>query len=187
MKIYRSLILMVLLAIAGASAYATPTSIDPTPILRNGGGSEPVVFTFTGAFSDPTAATTGITYQNVSGQTFTGITLEFTTLSTTPPDGTLSYLCDNTVDPFFTTCEEDPTDNNKTTFFGIDDSHPGIPNLADFNISLGNFPDGASVTFDGTANGSISATPEPASALLFVSGLGMIASFLKRRSNILAT
>jgi hypothetical protein len=186
MKIYRSLILMVLVAIAGASAYATPTNIDPTPILRGGGGSEPVAFTFTGAFADPAAANAGITYLNVSGQTFTGITLEFKTI-TNPPGGTLSYLCDNTVDPFFQHCEEDPTDNNKTIFFGIGPGFPGIPNGADFNIALFDFPSGASVTFDGTANGAVSATPEPASALLFLSGLGMIASFLKRRSNILAT
>jgi PEP-CTERM motif len=183
MKIYKSLILMVLLAIAGASAYATPTSIDPTPILRGGGGSTPVVFTFTGAFATPAAANAGLDYLNISGQTFTGITLDFTTVT----GGPLSYLCDNTVDPFFEHCQEDPTDNNKTIFFGIGPGHPGIPNLTDFNIALFDFPSGASVTFNGTANGAFSATPEPASALLFLSGLGIIARFLKRRSNTVTT
>jgi hypothetical protein len=187
MKIYRSLILMVLLAMAGASAYATPTSVDPNPILRGGSGSEPVVSTFAGAFASPAAANTGLTYFNNSGQTFTGITLDFTTLFTTPPGGTLLYTCDNTMDPFFEFCKEDPTDNNKTIFYGINADFPGIPNLADFNIALFNFPLGASVSFIGTANGAFSATPEPASALLFLSGLGIIARFLKRRSNTVTT
>jgi hypothetical protein len=183
MKIYRSLILMVLLAIAGASAYATPTSIDPTPILRGGGGSQPIGFTFFGTFATPTAADAGLDYENTSLQTFTGIALEFTTLT---PGVTLSYP-NCIVQAFFEHCEVDPADNNRTIFYGIGPDFPGITNGTHFVIALGNFPDGVSVEFTGTANGAFSATPEPASALLFLSGLGAIASFLKRRSNTVTT
>jgi hypothetical protein len=178
MRSYTWLCLIILLGLGSATAQASPTGIDPTVILRGGGGSEPVIFAFSGAFSNP--GTDNTTYQNITSQPFTGITLNFNVTA----GGPLTFSCgDPTLDPFFTSCMIDPTNNNRIIFFGMDGGHPGIGPLIDFNVFIPDLPNPSALTFTGTANGATALTPEPTSALLFLSGVGAIAGFLKRRSN----
>jgi hypothetical protein len=188
MKLYKYLILMGLLGIAATEANAGSIPIDPTVILRNGGGSEPVGPAFGGAFAKDTANNidiNNITYQNISTETFTSLDLLFQTVI----GGSLIFNCDTNNnfdqnDPFFTTCTN-PT-ANEIKFSGLDFYHQGILAGADFNLYIPDLPDPSSVTFVATAGTASSVTPEPASALLFVIAMGAIALFLKRRSNLIA-
>jgi hypothetical protein len=150
---------------------------------------------------DPTHTNTE--FINHSGQIWTSLTLEFTsispsTLSFTPTDNA------NTVDPYFNNSRSGFLDNGHpfVTFFGIDSMHPGIlpadPNscgdgpstctgptgtfhnrpiyLFDFAI-LSDVSDSV-LTGNWTLTGSAT-VPEPATVLLVLAG-GLLLFFFKR-------
>jgi hypothetical protein len=218
MKLYKNLTLMVLfgmtLVMLGVAAAANATAIDPGVGLRGDGASVPVGPAFSGGFQTTApefapfqCATTAVDgsptgdgsntncFQNVSTFTFVALTLTF--------DNTLlSYACDNSQDPFFTSCRNDPT-NHAVTFYGLgsldyaayvggsgnacDGACLGIPSgdLGHFLIALetADFtgPDTTDMTgYTAVADLPVGSTPEPASALLFVIAMGAIALFLKR-------
>jgi hypothetical protein len=196
MKLYRYLTLMFLLGMVVAAANATAT--DPGVILRSDGSSQPVGPTFAGAFqamaTDPFVCTSaGLgpgdnCFQNVSTFTFVALTLTFHD----PLHPLLTFGCGaNSPDPFFSSCS---ASGNVVTFSGVecveDSGCGGIPSgvigggdVGHFRVGLVNL-DGTSDTADTNityqAVADIGTTPEPASALLFVIGIGVIALFLKR-------
>jgi hypothetical protein len=182
MKLYKYLMLVGLLAIAATGANAGPIGTDPTVILRGGGGSFPVGPTFGGTFAKDTANNINIdniTYNNISGQTFTDLVLLFTV----SVPASLTYSCDTANvfdqnDPFFTTCTA--LAPNKIEFSGMDMYHSGILAGDDFNLYIPDLPDPSSATFVATADVASGTTPEPASLLLFVIAIGAIAIFFKR-------
>jgi hypothetical protein len=170
----RFLVLGVVIGFMSLTMHAQ-TPVDPTPILRGGGGSQAIIGqTFTGALLP--GDTTGLNYENMTGETFIAINLVFF------GDPSLVYSCYTgvdplLVDPFFNNCQ---VNGNHVLFSGLDPNHPGIgPANPHFNIFLQDLT--LPVSFDGTA--FVSSTPEPEAALLFLTGLGAIAGFLKRRSN----
>jgi len=189
---------MFLLGMVSTAANATAT--DPGVILRGDGASEAVGPIFAGAFQTPAGAlftcpTEGPSdncFQNESGFTFSALHLYFA------PNPSLSLSCgNNSPDPFFQNCvvADDVTFNGisttEITFSGLGSSDfcdgdcQGIKNTDHFLVGLvtadGTTPDTTdSVSYSAVADPPISATPEPASALLFVTGIGAIALFLKR-------
>jgi len=207
---------MFLLGMMSAAANATATDpgvIDPGVILRGDGASEQVGPAFAGGFQttnldafqcatnkadgSPTGDGSNTNcFQNVTG-TFTELHLFLT-----PTNPLLSISCgDNSLDPFFQNCVVadkimfNGISTTEITFSGLGSSDAcgeggcqGIQNSDHFLVGLVNM-DGTPDTTDNATYSAVAdlpATPEPASALLFLSGLGMIASFLKRRSNTVA-
>jgi hypothetical protein len=192
MKLYRVFLCFVFL---GLLAGATYSQTDPGVGLRGTGASSGITgTTFTGTFpgtctdTNNCGATNFVDYSNanMSGATFVGIQLTFTS------EVNLSYTCDNSQDPFFTSCSNDPL-NHEVTFSGL--SSPVNLSLAAAAASndcgTGGcqgilFGDHFSLflesndTPDFTGMAEVVVTPEPASALLFVIGIGAIALFLKR-------
>lgn len=192
MRLYKYLPLMFLLGITmvmfgvASSTYATPT--DPGVGLRNDGASTPIVGTsFGGTFTDTCSNTSGDTnclnfFNNnpdSSAFTFVALHLFFN-------DPSLSYTCDNSLDPFFLSCTPDPS-LHEITFSGLgfdatglcggEVACQGIPSGGHFSLALESSDKPA---FTGMADFAGGTTPEPASALLFVIGIGAIALFLKR-------
>lgn len=199
MKSFKYLILLTVAVMFSAVAQATPD--DPTIILRNGGGSEPIAGTaFGGFFPTPTGSPfacpdDGVDnncYENINPFTFTGIELTFTNLN-------LIYGCENDDShPLFTGCS---VANNVVTFSGLntdyyssyfenDDSgcpvDQGITSDCHFEISIVGLPQGVTTGYTGLADTATSETPEPAPALLFVIAMGAIALLLKRRNSFVA-
>jgi hypothetical protein len=191
MKLYKNLTLMVLfgmtLVMLGMASAAYATSIDPTVILRGDGASMRITgLAFAGAFPTPTGApfecTGGVPqnncFQNANTFTFIAIHLLFNNTA-------LTYTCDNSQDPFFTSCQ---ATGNEVTFGGLgsvdstnacDGDCRGIPGGVNGHFEIGiNTND--MITYTGMAEKASSNTPEPASALLFVIAMGAIALFLKR-------
>jgi hypothetical protein len=171
MKLCKCLSLVVLLGIPALAVHASVTPVgDPETILRGTQGDATTVITsFMGTL---TSASNNENFTNGTMYTFVALDLFF---SSSPP---MTYTCNNSEDPFFTTCL---ASGNEVEFYGLDAD--GIPSMMGFNIELIGLKPGSSVAFSGAAFG---ATPEPASALLFFSGLGAMVGFLKRRSDSIA-
>jgi hypothetical protein len=180
------------------AAVENATTIDPGVILRGDGTSLPVGPAFGGGFqataTDPFVCTSaGLgpgdnCFQNVSTFTFVALTLTFND----PLHPLLTFGCGaNSQDPFFSSCS---ASGNVVTFSGVecveDSGCGGIPSgvidggdVGHFRVGLVNM-DGTSDTMDTNitykAVADIGSTPEPASVLLFVIAIGVIALFLKR-------
>jgi len=203
MKLYKYLMLVGLLGIATTGANAGPIGTDPGVILRGDGLSMPITgLTFAGAFPTPTGAPFQCTsdgpqnncFQNANTFTFIAIHLFF-------DNAALTYTCDNSQDPFFTSCQ---ATGNEVTFSGLGFANPSFGGLgfADSSNACGgeigcqgiqgnnHFEIGINTnditTYSAIADKASSKTPEPASALLFVIAIGAIALFLKRRSNLIS-
>jgi hypothetical protein len=218
MKLYKNLTLMVLfgmtLVMLGMAAAASATTIDPGVGLRGDGASELVGSSFGGGFQTTATdafvcATTGVDgsptgdlsntncFQN-NTTTYIALNLVFTN---PPSNPSLTYSCDNSLDPFFLYCSGS---GNVVTFFGLgsgvstdslagyvqtndcpDGDCQGIQNLNHFLLALENMDGSADltdtgITYTAVADLAVGSTPEPASVLLFVIAMGAIALFLKR-------
>lgn len=205
MKLYKYFLLMSLLGIVATAANAGSTKIDPTIILRNGGGSQPIEGVAFGGFypasesdafacfnSDNNLEPDSNCFQNANEFTFTGLHLTFDNLS-------LAYSCDNSQDPFFTNCS---VSDFEVTFSGVtnnffsdfsaffapsnncDGGCNGIFGGTHFVLDIVGLPDGVTTGYTGVADTAVTNTPEPASSLLFVIAMGAIALFLKRRNGL---
>jgi hypothetical protein len=207
MKFYRVFLCFVFLGLLAGAAYSQTT--DPGVILRGDGASEGVGLTFSGSFQTTGSdafqcATTGVDgsptgdgsntncFYNNSGFTFTALHLFFA-----PTTAVLS-CGSNSPDPFFQNCFV--TDNvtvngistTEITFSGLGSNDgcgvevpcAGIPDGQHFLLGLvdinGNPDTTDSASYSAVADTPTTVTPEPASALLFVIGIGAIALFLKR-------
>jgi hypothetical protein len=203
MRLYRVFLCFVFLGLLAGAVYS---QTDPTVGLRGDGASTAIVgTTFFGTF--PGADTTTPCPTDLSGNTncldYSNNNLSSPTTNTTfialhlyfaPTNPSLTYTCDNSLDPFFTSCSVS-ADGNEVTFSGlsstvllsaaVQNSCPGgdckgIPSgdveLSHFSLFLESTD---KLTFTGVADLAV-VTPEPASALLFVIGIGAIALFLKR-------
>lgn len=188
MKLYRFFICFVFLGLLAGAAYS---QTDPGVGLRGGTTSTDITTTvFSGMFpgaptcTDPTSCADAnfVDYINAipNNATIVGISLTFTT------DLNLSYTCDNSLDPYFTSCSYSGdtvtfsgTGTDATGLCGGSESGqpacPGILSGNDFRFTLDT---GDAPSFTGMAE--VVTTPEPASAVLFVIGIGAIALFLKR-------
>jgi hypothetical protein len=206
MKLYKYLLLMGLLGILATGANAGSTLIDPTIILRGGGGSQPIEGVGFGG-SYPASSTDAFAcfnsdggalepdsncFQNANEFTFTGLHLFF-------DNSALAFSCDNSQDPFFTNCS---VSDNEVTFSGVtnnffsdfsaffapsnncDGNCDGIFGGNHFVLDIVGLPDGVTTGYTGVADTAVTSTPEPASSLLFVIAMGAIALFLKRRSGL---
>jgi hypothetical protein len=196
MKLYRVFLCFVFLGLLAGAAYS---QTDPGIILRSDGSSELVTTpTFGGTFQtmegDPflcTSAGDGSNtncFKNGTGTTFIALHLFFA--PTTAPLSCGS----NSPDPFFQNCVVadgvmfNGISTTEITFSGLGSTDgcggvacKGIQNTDDFLLGLvdinGNPDLTDNVTYSAVAD---IITPEPASALLFVIGMGAIALFLKR-------
>jgi hypothetical protein len=180
MRIGRPLLFLVLVGLCAVAAQAD--GIDPKIILRGGGGSTVVSdLSFTGTFD---AAHSSLDFINESGQSFDSLALEFT--ATVGELGAFSCEATEVSDPYFTNCF---ASGNTIRFFGENGTKTGIPScqpgveqvcdgtFSDFFLSIDPALTGTeSATFTGTAN-----TPEPASAVLLVTGLAGLAGLGWRR------
>jgi hypothetical protein len=196
MKLYRVFLCFVFLGLLAGAAYS---QTDPTVGLRGDGASTQINGTsFGGTFNNTcadttpnpdTPATNCLDYynnnQNSPDNAFVAIDLYLAP--------TLTYTCDNKLDPYFANCNVynnvtfDGQLTTEVTFSGVgidatglcggsgQDACQGILYNDHFSLFLdtGDMP-----TFIGVAE--VVTTPEPASALLFVIGIGAIALFLKR-------
>jgi hypothetical protein len=169
MKLYKCLSLVVLLGIPALAVHASVTAVgDPDTLLR---GTQVDATTVISSFAGTlTSASDNENFTNGTMYPFVALDLFF-------PSG-MTYSCDNSQDPFFTTCT---VTGDEVEFYGLD-APDGIPPGANYNIEVTGLPSG-SFDFTGAAFGP---TPEPASALLFLSGFGAMVGFLKRRSNSIA-
>ena len=182
MRLYKYLTLMFLLGMVSAAANATAT--DPGVGLRGDGASTPILgvgfsdtFTNTCADSNPNPETPGITNcldyfnansNNPPNNTFVALHLFFV------DNPLLTYSCADSLDPFFTSCI---VSGDEVTFSGGGGIPSGGVAQSHFSIFL---TTGDTPAFTGVADLAVVTTPEPASALLFVIGIGAIALFLKR-------
>jgi hypothetical protein len=218
MKLYKNLTLMVLfgmtLVMLGMSAAANGTAIDPGVGLRGDGASELVGQTFGGGFqttatdafvcatSKMDGSPTGDLSNTNCFQNNTATYIALNLVFTNPPSNpSLTYSCDNSLDPFFLYCSGS---GNEVTFYGLsgevstdflaayvqpndcgDGGCQGIQNLNHFLLALENLDGSADVndtgiTYTAVADLAVGSTPEPASVLLFVIAMGAIALFFKR-------
>jgi hypothetical protein len=193
MKLYRVFLCFVFLGLLAGAAYS---QTDPGVGLRGDGASTPIVgTTFLGTFpgmdtttpcpTDPSGNTNCLDYynNNPNSPNNTFIALHVTFLPTTP---SLTYTCDNSLDPFFASCS---VSGDEVTFSGVAIDATGGCGGADqpscVGILVGDhfslFLESTDTPgFTGMADLAVVTTPEPASALLFVIGIGAIALFLKR-------
>ncbi len=176
---------------------ALADGVDPVFKLGGGGASTPLTsdtFSFTVNQADAVAGFVSFDFINFTGATIVQLNLD-------APAGFL-FSCDNTGDPYFTTCSPTMATAGPTTlsFFGLDEIHTGIPTAnqvfcgggefvegppnctadvpaSDFTITVGvaDMPMGSS--FDVT--GHLIPAAEPATLLMVLAGgLGFLA--LKR-------
>jgi hypothetical protein len=192
LKSARLFFFLVLLASSAVATFAQ--TIDPGVILRGDGSSEPVGLVFAGEFQTPTGAqfacptdgTQDNCFSNASGFTFIALHLFFD--PTTAPLSCGS----NSLDPFFQNCVTDNviidgSPKTEITFSGLGSTEgcggpcPGILDGQHFLLGLVDI-NGNPDTTDNAVYSAVAdiPTPEPASALLFVIGIGAIALFLKR-------
>ena len=197
MKITRLLVTVAFLGISCSVALAD--GVDPVFKLGGGGASTPLTsdtFSFTVNQADAVAGFVSFDFINFTGATIVQLNLD-------APAGFL-FSCDNTGDPYFTTCSPTTATAGPTTlsFFGLDAIHTGIPTAtrvfcgeefeefeegppnctadvraSDFTITVGvaDMPTGSS--FDVT--GHLIPAAEPATLLMVLAGgLGFLA--LKR-------
>ncbi len=195
MKITRLLVMVAFLGISCSVALAD--GVDPVFKLGGGGASTPLTsdtFSFTVNQADAVAGFVSFDFINFTGATIVQLNLD-------APAGFL-FSCDNTGDPYFTTCSPTTATAGPTTlsFFGLDAIHTGIPTAnhvfcgeeefeegppnctadvpaSDFTITVGvaDMPTGSS--FDVT--GHLIPAAEPATLLMVLAGgLGFLA--LKR-------
>jgi hypothetical protein len=206
MRLYRVFLCFVFLGLLAGAAYS---QTDPGVGLRGDGLSTPIGPidpNFAGTFPGTTCADTNpntettVTncldyfnnYQSSPNNTFIALNLVFTNPLSNP---SLTYSCDNSLDPFFLYCS---ASGNVVKFYGVssevyaasvdgssnlcpDGDCQGIPSgdVASSHFSLF-LTTGDRPSFMGVADLAVVTTPEPASALLFVIGIGAIALFLKR-------
>jgi hypothetical protein len=194
-KITRLLVMVAFLGISCSVALAD--GVDPVFKLGGGGASTPLTsdtFSFTVNQADAVAGFVSFDFINFTGATIVQLNLD-------APSGFL-FSCDNTGDPYFTTCSPTTATAGPTTlsFFGLDEIHTGIPTAnhvfcgdgefvegppnctadvptSDFTITVGvaDMPMGSS--FDVT--GHLIPAAEPATLLMVLAGgLGFLA--LKR-------
>jgi hypothetical protein len=185
MRISRPLMFLVLMGLCAVAAQAD--GIDPKIKLRGGGGSTVVSdLVFTGTFD---FANSSLDFINESGQNFDSLALEFTHV--VGAVGAFSCEATEVSDPYFTTCT---ASGDTIRFFGEHGTQTGIPSctpgesgcdgtLSDFLLLIDPALTGTeSATFTGTANSpSPTATPEPGSAVLLVTGLAGLAGLGWRR------
>ena len=205
MKITRLLVLVAMIALTCSVAMADGT--DPVFKLGGGGGSE-VLTKFTFSFTvDPAkefSCNDGDVCVSLDFINFTHTTIG--QLNLNAPGG-FTFSCDPTGDPYFNNCSpQSPTAGPTTlSFFGLDDSHPGIlsagsvtcspdepetvpdsddectadnGSASDFLINIDLGAPGA-VTSSFTVGGVLVPTPEPGTlVLVLAAGLGFVA--LKR-------
>jgi hypothetical protein len=205
MKLYRVFLCFVFLGLLAGAAYS---QTDPTVGLRGDGASTPIgpndtnfagTFPGTSCADNNTNTETSVTncldyfnnYPISPNNTFVGIQMTLTPISNA------FYTCDNALDPFFTSCS---VSGDTVTFSGLSSTTvhllsaaaaqpnacgtggcQGIPSgdvggLSDFSLFLTTTD---TPSFTGVADLAV-VTPEPASAVLFVIGIGAIALFLKR-------
>lgn len=123
MKISRWLVLFAVLGISCTVALADGT--DPVMKLGGGGASTPLTgFTFSFNFTKTSSAQTTATFDFINN---TGATIGEVDLLAT---GTgLGFSCDNTDDVYFNTCTPTETTASPVNirYFGLDDTHFGIP------------------------------------------------------------
>jgi hypothetical protein len=198
-KITRLLVLVAFLGISCSVALAD--GVDPVFKLGGGGASTPLTsdtFSFTVNQADAVAGFVSFDFINFTGATIVQLNLD-------APAGFL-FSCDNTGDPYFTTCSPTTATAGPTTlsFFGLDEIHTGIPTAtqvfcgdeeieeeegppncvvtggdpnSDFIITVGVADMPAGSSFDVT--GHLIPAAEPATLLMVLAGgLGFLA--LKR-------
>jgi hypothetical protein len=182
-------ILLLVTAVTTLSAFAVADTVpnDPQVIVRPCSGSNSLVFSEGSNLYDSTAQTQflapsgqgEVCYANQTGQTLGG--LDITASGGNVNDPLNIFNCSQ--NPFFANCSYSDVVNNSITFhfFGTDEKHPGIvPFQAFCNIdvvaahgcvTVGEF-DFIQEGFNGDVTYTAEATPvpEPASALLFMSG-----------------
>ena|ERR1700722_3765200 len=195
MKLYRVFICFVFLGLLAGAAYSQTD--DPGIILRGDGASELVTTpTFGGAFQTMTGepflcASAGDGSNTNCFQNGTGTTFIALHLFLTPTNPSLPISCgNNSLDPFFQNCFVTPLGGSITeiTFSGLGSSDgcggvacKGIQNSDHFLLGMVDINGNPDLTDTATYSALADlATPEPASALLFVIGMGAIALFLKR-------
>ncbi|HXJ13136.1 MAG TPA: hypothetical protein VNH19_12760 [Candidatus Limnocylindrales bacterium] len=206
MKIFRLLVLVAFLGFTCSVAMADAT--DPVFKLGGGGNSE-VLTSDTFAFSvnpnqefscNVTDVCVSLDFINFTGATVIQLNL-------LAPAG-FTYSCDNTIDPYFTSCSPHTATAGPTTisFFGLDATHLGIQTahkifgecdgdgddedddeegcqadngaLSDFNLIIDLGLPGA-ITHAFTVQGTLIPAAEPGTlVLVFAAGLGFLA--LKR-------
>lgn len=202
MKICRLLVPVVFFAFSCSVALADAT--DPVFKLGGGGNSE-VLTSDTFAFSvnpnqefscNVTDVCVSLDFINFTGATIIKLNL-------LAPAG-FTYSCDNTVDPYFTSCSPHTATAGPTTisFFGLDATHLGIQTahkifgecdgdddeedsctadngaLSDFNLTIDLGLPGV-ITHAFTVQGTLIPAAEPGTlVLVFAAGLGFLA--LKR-------
>lgn len=204
MKIGRLLVLVAFFGFSCSVALADAT--DPVFKLGGGGHSE-VLTSNTFAFSvnpnkefscNVTDVCVSLDFINFTGATVIKLNL-------LAPAG-FTYSCDNTVDPYFTSCTPHTATPGPTTlsFFGLDATHLGIQTahkifgecddddeedegegctadngaLSDFNLTIDLGVRGA-ITHAFTVHGTLIPAAEPGTlVLVFAAGLGFLA--LKR-------
>src|SRR6266403_3849567 len=178
---------------------ALADGVDPVFKLGGGGASTPLTsdtFSFTVNQADAVAGFVSFDFINFTGATIVQLNLD-------APAGFL-FSCDNTGDPYFTTCSPTTATAGSTTlsFFGLDAIHTGIPTAnhvfcgddeieeeegpphctadvraSDFTITVGVADMPAGSSFDVT--GHLIPAAEPATLLMVLAGgLGFLA--LKR-------
>jgi hypothetical protein len=186
---------------ASSAAFATGT--DPVMKLGGGGGSQVLTtptFSFSFTQTNPPQTSFFVDFINNTGLNMAAVDL----LITGSPG--LMFTCDNSIDPYFTTCGNILEGNGQylITFFGTDATHLGIPfatlvtcadgsqqfedegsssctavpPLSDFGITvlLQGMSPGQSFSVAGTL-----VAPEPSSLALVLAG-GLLFLLYKRKS-----
>src|SRR5215470_12167296 len=175
MKAFRLLFVVMLLGFAATMARADV--IDPQ--ITVGGGGSCASQSLTGLTESFTGLTTGCMIDftnNISGTTLFEIVVNITS----PFIGPLSCII-GSGSPFTNGFVSSPTSCTFTAPVDDDDDHVvdgGLPPGGIFSLTFDtNF--GSAV--DTTISQNVISTPEPASALLLLTGVGALAAFQKRR------
>lgn len=194
--------------IGGTGSIILTSPTDPAfqiSFIRNGNVGTVDCGSFGGPSDDRCINPDNTEFVNFSHQTWSAITLEITHQSL----GLVFSTLNNDIDPYFAHSAFGLLENGDAfvTFFGIDSTHPGILSadsctpqiegppictgptandgalrLYDFSVlsDVNDMGDGQSFTAQGTAQGTTTPVPEPATVLLALVG-GLLLFLFKRR------